>query len=125
MIDKLIEKLADALGTNWAIFVFASIAFVPLYFQLPRTIIEWQNWVSQTCIQLVALAILQRGTQIEGTRTNQLLQETHDKELEEFGILKDILAEVKDIHNINCRYCIYKLKAIVKRGDNGESNRET
>ena len=123
MIDRFFEKIADLLGTNWAILCFALIAFVPLYFQVPRSIIEWQTWISQTCIQLVALAILQRGTQIEGAKSLQLLQETHDKELEEFNVLKDILAEVKEQHKNSCGYCIYKLKAIVKRGTNGESTR--
>ena len=96
MIDRFFEKIADGLGTNWAIIVFALIAFVPLYFQLPKTIIEWQMWLSQTCIQLVALAVLQKGTRIEGGRSAKLLQEAHDAVMAEFDDIKDIHKDLND-----------------------------
>lgn len=83
-IDRAFERLADALGTNCAIICFAVIAIVPLFFQLPRTVIEWQNWLSQTCIQLIALAVLQKGTRTEGRRQQRLIKETHDIMVAEF-----------------------------------------
>jgi len=90
MIDKVFEKIADGLGTNCTIVIFALIAFAPLFFQLPKTVIEWQMWLSQTCIQLVALAVLQKGTRIEGQRNNRLLQETHDNVMKEFKVIKKL-----------------------------------
>lgn len=91
MIDRMFEKIADALGTNTAIVVFTAIAVVPLFFQLPHTVIEWQNWLSQTCIQLIALAVLQKGTKVEGARQSTIIRETHDATLSE-------LSEIKDMH---------------------------
>jgi hypothetical protein len=78
MIDRIFIKISDALGTNAAIVCFALIAFVPLYFQQPHTIMEWTSWLSQTCIQLIALAVLQKGTRIEGEKQARLILETHD-----------------------------------------------
>jgi len=78
MINRFFEKITDALGTNEVIIAFAAIAVIPLYFQLPHTVLEWQNWLSQTCIQLIALAILQKGTRVEGERQSRLIKETHD-----------------------------------------------
>ena len=78
MIDRFFIKISDALGTNTAIVCFALIAVVPLYFQVPHTVIEWQNWLSQTCIQLIALAVLQKGTRVESDRQAALILETHD-----------------------------------------------
>ena len=78
MVDRFFIKMADALGTNTAIVCFALIAIVPLYFQAPHSVIEWQNWLSQTCIQLIALAVLQKGTRVEGDRQATLILETHD-----------------------------------------------
>ncbi len=78
MIDRFFIRVSDALGTNTAIVCFAMIAIIPLYFQLPHSIIEWQNWLSQTCIQLIALAVLQKGTRLESSRQAALILETHD-----------------------------------------------
>ena len=82
MIDRFFRKLSDALGTNTVIVLFILIAVVPLYFQLPHTVIEWQTWISQTFIQLTALAILQKGTKVEGERQARLILETHDAAVE-------------------------------------------
>lgn len=89
-IDRFFIGLADALGTNTTIAMFAVIAFVPLCYQLPKTVIEWQNWLSQTCIQLIALAILQKGTKIEGARTYKILAETHDTVMTELNLIKKL-----------------------------------
>jgi hypothetical protein len=78
MIDRIFIKISDALGTNSAIVLFVLIATVPLCFQLPATVGEWQNWLSQTFIQLVCLAILQKGTRVESDRQAALILETHD-----------------------------------------------
>ena len=91
MIDKFFNKITEALGTNTAIIAFLLIAFAPLAFQLPDNILNWQAWLSQSCIQLVALAVLQKGTRMEGQKTSALLQETHD-------IVICELKEIKAIH---------------------------
>ena len=91
MIDRFFEKVADSLGTNTCTVLFALIAFVPLAYQIPKTVLEWQNWLSQTAIQLIALSILQKGTRVEGNRNYKLLSETHD-------IVMSELTEIKKLH---------------------------
>ena len=88
MIDHLFEQLADALGTNAAIIIFTLIAFVPLAYQMPTTVIAWQAWLSQTAIQLIALAVLQKGQRLAEHRTRKMLKETHDTVMQEMQILK-------------------------------------
>lgn len=96
MMDRFCTWLADSLGTNTAIAAFVLIAFVPLWFQLPKTVIEWQSWLSQTCIQLVALAVLQKGTRLQGDRSDRMLKETHDAVMQEMGELKTMHHELHE-----------------------------
>ena len=107
-IDKICISISDLLGTNFCIFIFILIAFVPLYYQTPTTISAWQNWLSQTCIQLVALAVLQKGTKIEGNRTYNMQKETHDTVMNEFSEIKEmhefLLKEIKET-KIYCKGC--------------------
>jgi len=88
MMDRLCIWMADMLGTNTAIAVFVLIAFVPLAYHLPQTVLEWQTWLSQVCIQLIALAVIQKGQKVTEGRVLGLLQETHDTVMKEMAILK-------------------------------------
>jgi predicted ferric reductase len=76
--DILIIATAEALSVKQCVFVFVIIATVPLFYQLPKDIISWQNWLSQTFIQLVALSILAIVNKLESAKITKLLQETHD-----------------------------------------------
>jgi len=93
-VNKLFIWIADSLGTNACILLFCLIAFVPLAYQMPQTMLEWQNFISQTVIQLVALAILAKTGKIEGEKQQKLLQETHDAVMAEFCELKQLHSEV-------------------------------
>jgi len=77
-LDRFCIWLADRLGANSTLVVFSVIAFVPFFFQFPKSVLEWQNWISQTCIQLIALNVIQKGTQIESARTGAIIQDMHD-----------------------------------------------
>jgi hypothetical protein len=61
---------------------------------MPRTILEWQQWLSGTAIQLIALAVLQKGTRQEGAKNLQLLLDTHDATMAEMLELKDMHQEL-------------------------------
>lgn len=94
-IDRCFVALSDFLGSNTAISIFFVIAFVPLMVQLPRSVLEWQIWLSQTAIQLIALGIIQKGTHLEGQRNYKILKETHYSVMAELRILKDHIKPVK------------------------------
>ncbi len=93
MIDKAMTLIADSLGTDACIIIFVLIAVVPLWYQLPQTILEWQQWLSQTAIQLIALAILAKVSKIEGGKQAKLIRETHDIVIRELKLLKELCKE--------------------------------
>lgn len=90
MIDRFFCWLADALGSNAAIVMFTLIAFVPLAYHLPNGVLEWQGWLSQVCIQLISLAVIQKGGNTSERRVIGLLQETHDTVMQEMAELKTL-----------------------------------
>lgn len=96
VIDDFFLWMADALGTDGCIMLFCLIAFVPFFHQLPKSILEWQQWLSQTAIQLIALAVLAKVSKIEGARNFSLLKDTHDVVMEE-------LTQIKEF----CSGCLY------------------
>ena len=97
MIDRAMTLIADSLGTDACIIIFVLIAVVPLWYQLPQTILEWQEWLSQTAIQLIALAVLAKVSKVEGKRQNKLIKETHDIVLEELKALKVLCKDDKEV----------------------------
>ena len=103
--DKFFTWIADNLGTDTVIVLFTLIAIVPLFYQTPRNILEWQQWISQTAIQLIALAILAKVSKIEGGKQSKLIQETHDMTMNEIGVMKEThntelkeIVMLKDMH---------------------------
>ena len=78
MIDRYFEWVSDALGTKTCAALFVLVAFVPLTYGLPKTVLEWQLWLSNTFLQLVLLAVIQKGGKVTEKRIIELLQETHD-----------------------------------------------
>lgn len=105
-IDRFFIWLADSLGTNSCILLFCFIAFAPLYYQRPQTILELQNYVSQTVIQLIALAVIAKVSKLESARTMNLLQESHDAQMEELKIAKEERQELIEMNR--CLSEIYK-----------------
>lgn len=99
MLDKFFETISDFLGTKTCFMIFCLIAIVPLLCQLPKDILGWQTYISQTLIQLVALSGVAIVSKKESRKIKELLQETHDTTLLEMIRLKEI---AKEIHkNIN------------------------
>ena len=91
-IDSLFCWLADALGSNGSIILFTLIAFVPLAYHLPTGVLEWQAWLSQVCIQLIALAVIQKGGKTSETRIMGYLQESHDAHMVELAEIRGLRA---------------------------------
>ena len=90
--DRIMDAIADSLSTKTCFVIFCIIAFVPLAVQMPRDILGWQQWISQTAIQLIALSVLAIVAKKESREQQKMLQETHDKVLEEFNMIKEELA---------------------------------
>jgi hypothetical protein len=105
-LDGFFIWIADSLGTNACILLFCFIAFAPLLYQTPQTILELQSFVSQTVIQLIALAILAKVSKIESSKVMKLLKENHSMQMAEMKEDKEERIELLEIHR--CLGEIYK-----------------
>lgn len=95
--EWLANKLADALATMTMFFGVALLTLSILFFQTPRTSLEWVQYIVQTFFQGVALPVLAFVAKIEGKRQQQLLQETHDTVMNEMKEIKELIAELNKI----------------------------
>ena len=100
--DAILNWIANSMGTNLCIVLFTLIAVVPLYYQLPDNILSWQQWLSQTAIQLIALAILAKVSKIEGGKQGRLIQDTHDIVMKEIKLLMEGHKELKKLTKELC-----------------------
>lgn len=99
--DKVMDAIADSLSTKACLLIFCIIAFVPLAVQIPKDILGWQQWVSQTAIQLIALSILAIVAKKEGREQRAMLKETHDTVMEQFKYMReDRSTEAEERQNI-------------------------
>jgi len=85
------DAIADGLSTRICFVIFCVIAFVPLFFQHPADVLGWDQYISQTVIQLVALSVLAIVSKKEGKAQQRMLQETHDTVMIEMAELKVIM----------------------------------
>ena len=119
--DKIMDVIADSLSTKACLLIFCIIAFVPLTIQMPKDILGWQQWVSQTAIQLIALSILAIVAKKESREQQKLLKDTHDASMEllvgmrevmsaEVGERQNMQELVEDVHHV--------LKDMHKKGEN-------
>ncbi|MEI8011568.1 MAG: hypothetical protein WCI27_03670 [Candidatus Omnitrophota bacterium] len=92
--EWLATKLADALATMVMFFGVTFLTMSILFFQTPRTPLEWVQYIVQTFFQGVALPVLAFVAKIEGSRQQKLLQETHDTVMLEIKELKEMMAEL-------------------------------
>ena len=86
--EWLASKLADALATMVMFFGVTFLTLSILFFQTPRTPLEWVQYIIQTLFQGVALPVLAFVAKIEGERQRKLLQETHDTVMQEMKEIK-------------------------------------
>ena len=87
--EKLAAKITSAVGTMWAAYVFAAIAFV----SLPAAIMSGDPivivaWIAQTFLQLVLLAVIMVGQDVQSKGVQQKIDETHEASLAEFELAK-------------------------------------
>ena len=87
-------KLADALANMIMFFGVTFLTLSILFFQAPKTPLEWVQYIVQTFFQGVALPILAFVAKIESNRQQALLQETHDTVMQEMKEIKAMVAEM-------------------------------
>ena len=95
--EWLATKLADALATMVMFFGVTFLTLSILFFQAPKTPLEWVQYIIQTFFQGVALPVLAFVAKIEGKKQQKLLQETHDAVMTEMKEIKEMMAEMKNI----------------------------
>ena len=95
--EWLATKLADALATMVMFFGVTFLTLSILFFQAPKTPLEWVQYIIQTFFQGVALPVLAFVAKIEGKKQQKLLQETHDAVMSEMKEIKEMMAEMKKI----------------------------
>lgn len=103
--EKIAMVITKMVGTMWAAYVFAAIAFISLPAAIashdPVVIVAW---VSQAFLQLVLLAVIMVGQDVQARGVQQKIDETHEASLAEFELAKSAqkshaeeLAEIKKL----------------------------
>lgn len=87
--EKLAARITGAVGTMWAAYAFAAIAFI----SLPAAIMSGDPviivaWISQAFLQLVLLAVIMVGQDVQARGVQKKIDETHEASLAEFELAK-------------------------------------
>jgi len=85
------NKLAYALATMACFFIVFALTSSILFFQTPRSALEWVQYIIQTVFQGVALPVLAFVAKIAGERQEKLLKETHDTVMKEVKEIKELM----------------------------------
>ena len=89
-MDKFMNALANLLCAKKTFIVFSIIAFLPLIYRLPSTVLDWQQWISQTAIQLIALNVLGYNSNKGTKELMEYIKEMYSMELKEKEDLQEI-----------------------------------
>lgn len=77
--DKLALKITDAVGSMWCAYIFTAIALVSLPSAIAtHNLITIVSWVAQTFLQLVLLAVILKGQNIQGERSEIVIARIDD-----------------------------------------------
>ena len=103
---KIALKITSAVSTMWCAYIFMAIALI----SLPNAIkthdtIVIVSWVAQTFLQLVLLSIIMVGQDVQSSRTQEIINETHFASLSEFELAKEARSvaqqELKELKEIS------------------------
>ena len=103
---KIALKITSAVGTMWCAYIFMAIALI----SLPNAIkthdtIVIVSWVAQTFLQLVLLSIIMVGQDVQSSRTQEIINETHFASLSKFELAKEARSvaqqELKELKEIS------------------------
>ncbi len=82
----LANWLATMAMFYWVFFMVLSV----LYFQTPKSPLEWVQYIIQTFFQGVALPVLALVAKNEGNKMMRLMEDMHKKVVEELQIIKEL-----------------------------------
>ena len=104
--QKIALKITSAVGTMWCAYIFMVIALISLPNALKtHDTIVIVSWVAQTFLQLVLLSIIMVGQDVQSTKTQEIINETHFASLSEFELAKEARAiaqmELKELKSIS------------------------
>ena len=89
-MDAMMDRIANILCSKPTFIVFCIIAFLPLCYKLPNSILDWQQWVSQTAIQLIALNVLGYNSNKGNRELMNYIEKMYSMEKGEVQIMNDI-----------------------------------
>ena len=77
--DWLALKITNAVGSMWCAYIFTAIALVSLPAAIAtHNLITIVSWVAQTFLQLVLLAVILKGQNIQGERSEIVIARIDD-----------------------------------------------
>ena len=86
-------KITGGVGTMWCAYAFGCLALVSLPEAVSAGTSALIAWIAQTFLQLVLLSIIIVGQNIAGEKTEGLITDTHNVVLEEFKLIKQLIAK--------------------------------
>lgn len=89
--DRLGLAITRAVGTMWAAYVFAGLALVSLPAAVRGGVAPVVSWLAQTLLQLVLLAVILVGQDLQGRAAVRQATETHDAVMAELAMLRRYL----------------------------------
>ena len=96
--DWLADRLADSLSSMSCFRIITSMVIVVLFWQRPTTMVGWITYISTAIFQASALPVLGFVSNKQSNRLQTLMQETHDKEMDEFNNLAALMEEMSAVH---------------------------
>lgn len=78
--DRLAEKITHIVGTMWCAYIFCILALISLPSVITSTIqsgnaMPLVSWIAQTFLQLVLLAVIQKGQNIGNDKLDRTIAE--------------------------------------------------
>lgn len=94
--ERVAIVAGNILGSPWTIYAFSLLSLISLPAVIEsRSLVLIISWITQTFIQLVALAILQAKAVIDGRHAETVADETHANAKRSEEMLEEILTILK------------------------------
>lgn len=81
LLTRLGVWITAGVGSMWCALVFVLIAVIATPGVFPAPVTAIAVWTAQVLLQLVLLSVIMVGQNVQSTRQEQLVRETHDKTL--------------------------------------------
>jgi phosphotransferase system glucose/maltose/N-acetylglucosamine-specific IIC component len=95
--EHVADFLANSLSTMAMFYGVGFLVVSILFFQMPKSPLEWVQYIVQSFFQGVALPVLAFVAKTEGLKTERILQETHDTVMSELAEIKAMMPMLNKI----------------------------